>query len=119
MSDVTPYYEAADIILSSSVSEGLPNSIIEGICSNTPSLISDIPQHRELELICPELVRTCPVTRETDGAIFELWLSKLTNLLNMFEKKPYEKKFDMPLEMREITMISKYQSTYENGRGKV
>lgn len=116
--DVTPYYEAADIILSSSLSEGLPNSIIEGICSNTPSLTSDIPQHRELELICPDLVMTCPSTREIDGEIFKIWLGKLKKLLDMFERKPYDKQFDMPLEMREITMISHYEATYIKGRRK-
>ncbi len=116
--DVTPYYEAADIILSSSVSEGLPNSIIEGICANTPSLISDIPQHRELELICPDLVMTCPSTREIDGEIFKIWLGKLKKLLDMFERKPYDKHVDMPLEMREVTMISHYEATYIKGRRK-
>ena len=42
VSDVEPYYTAADIYISASKSEGLPNSVIEATGYQTKSFISDI-----------------------------------------------------------------------------
>jgi glycosyltransferase involved in cell wall biosynthesis len=46
--NVSEYLHASDIFISSSLSEGLPNSVLEAIASGIPVVLSDIPQHAEL-----------------------------------------------------------------------
>lgn len=46
--NVTEYLAAADYYITSSVSEGLPNGVMEALAAGLPSIMSDIPQHREI-----------------------------------------------------------------------
>lgn len=46
--NVSEYLKAADIYLSTSKSEGLPNGVLEAMASGTCVLLSDIPQHMEI-----------------------------------------------------------------------
>ena len=46
--DVVSLYSAADIYISASYSEGLPNSVLEAGAVGCPMILSDIPQHREI-----------------------------------------------------------------------
>lgn len=46
--DLSPYWEAADALISASCSEGLPMSVLEAIGHGLPCLLSDIPPHREI-----------------------------------------------------------------------
>ena len=45
---MSEYLKAADIYLSTSKSEGLPNGVLEAMASGTCVLLSDIPQHMEI-----------------------------------------------------------------------
>ena len=47
-SDVVSYLSAADIFVSSSESEGMPNAVLEAIACGLPVFLSDIPQHLEV-----------------------------------------------------------------------
>lgn len=46
--EVTLYLSAADLFISSSESEGMPNAVLEAIACETPVILSDIPQHKEV-----------------------------------------------------------------------
>lgn len=48
VSNITKWLSAADIFVSASDSEGLPNAVIEAIACNLPVILSDIPQHKEI-----------------------------------------------------------------------
>lgn len=47
---VTPYLVQADCFISASHSEGLPMAAIEAMSHNLTMVLSDIPQHRELDI---------------------------------------------------------------------
>ncbi len=46
--NVDDYLIAADVFVSSSYSEGLPNSVLEALAWGIPTILSDIPAHREI-----------------------------------------------------------------------
>ncbi|MDR1322765.1 MAG: glycosyltransferase, partial [Gracilibacteraceae bacterium] len=46
--DIRPYYRAADIVISTSLSEGLPFHLTEAMSTGLPALASDARGHREL-----------------------------------------------------------------------
>jgi glycosyltransferase involved in cell wall biosynthesis len=45
LDDVRALYAAADVFLAPSRSEGMPYSVLEALCTGTPTVISDIPSH--------------------------------------------------------------------------
>lgn len=46
--NVIKYLSAADVFVSSSESEGMPNAVLEAVACGLPVYLSDIPQHREI-----------------------------------------------------------------------
>lgn len=46
--NMSDYFCAADVFLSASRSEGLPNGVLEALAYGLPLLLSDIPSHREI-----------------------------------------------------------------------
>ncbi len=46
--NIRPYLIASDYFVSSSDSEGMPNSVLEGMATGLPLLLSDIAPHREI-----------------------------------------------------------------------
>lgn len=46
--NVSEYLKASDYYISSSFSEGLPNSVLEAMATGLPCLLSNIPSHREI-----------------------------------------------------------------------
>ena len=48
VNNVDEYLAASDFFISASLSEGLPNSVLEAMASGLPVVLSDIPSHREI-----------------------------------------------------------------------
>ncbi|MCM1439638.1 MAG: glycosyltransferase [Roseburia sp.] len=46
--NVFEYFQAADLFISASKTEGLPNTVLEAGACGLPMILSDIPQHREI-----------------------------------------------------------------------
>ena len=46
--DAKPYLQASDILVSSSLAEGLPNTVLEAISCGLPCILSDIGPHLEI-----------------------------------------------------------------------
>lgn len=66
VSNVSEYLLAADIYVSSSKSEGLPNAVLEAMSTGLPVLLSDIPQHHEIYDINPHIGRIYKLGDERD-----------------------------------------------------
>lgn len=45
---IRDYLAASDVFVSASFSEGLPNGVLEALSCNLPTILSDIPPHKEL-----------------------------------------------------------------------
>ena len=46
--DPRPYYQASDFFVSTSLAEGLPNTVIEAMACGLPCVLSDIGPHKEI-----------------------------------------------------------------------
>jgi glycosyltransferase involved in cell wall biosynthesis len=49
VNNVIEYLQSADVFISSSLAEGLPNTVLEAMSCGLPCLLSDIPSHREID----------------------------------------------------------------------
>ena len=58
--DVSPFLRAADLFISASLSEGMPNAVLESLANGTPALLSDIEPHLELLNLNPLLGQAFP-----------------------------------------------------------
>jgi glycosyltransferase involved in cell wall biosynthesis len=54
VSNVTDYFRAADLFVSASRAEGMPNAVLEALATGLPVVLSDIPAHREILDVCPD-----------------------------------------------------------------
>lgn len=86
------YYQVADVLISASHSEGLPNTLLEAGLCNVPCILSDIPQHREIFRNGPGVysVAFFPVAQVQD----------LTQCINDFS--PTANQLSFPLNARKM-----------------
>lgn len=106
--NIPDYLQASDIYLSSSKSEGLPNSVLEAMAIGLPIILSDIPQHMEFFEISNNI-----------GYYYENGnLSDLVKKINDFDIKKISFMSDNSYEMiinnfSDTIMGKKYQNLYE------
>ena len=65
VSNVGCYLGAADYFVSSSLSEGLPNTVLEALAAGLPTLLSNIPSHIEIK---NEASRACKIFKLSNGS---------------------------------------------------
>lgn len=102
--NVNEYLAASNIFISSSLSEGLPNSVLEAHAMNKVSILSDIPQHKEL-IENPEFNFLFP-PKDSDV------LAKI--LTNVLEKEISKTKVQYNFTHSATGMSIKYQELYKN-----
>jgi len=54
VSNVSEYLQNSDYFVSASLSEGLPNTVLEALAHGLPCILSDIPPHQEIAKVAPE-----------------------------------------------------------------
>jgi glycosyltransferase involved in cell wall biosynthesis len=108
--NVTGYLELSDYFISASLSEGLPNTVLEGLASGLPSLLSDISSHKEIATECPQ---SCHVFNLLDGSV---GLSKkLENISDIFSAEAASEAKNIANSTFSARAMSlNYQTLYES-----
>jgi glycosyltransferase involved in cell wall biosynthesis len=106
-SEVSNLLEAADFFVSTSHSEGLPNSVLEALSAGLPCLLSSIPPHEELAE-ASSLVSLFSV--QDSGEIARMMSETVRELEGFDISTRYSR--GLPREFSAATMSSKYQSLY-------
>ena len=98
----------SDIFVSASLSEGLPNSVLEAGTAGLPMILSDIPQHREIWDSESEIVSFFPVKDK------EILKEKMEEMIN--RKRDISLRYKISANISErfnsIRMSKLYQSFY-------
>ncbi len=98
--DVANYYQAADVFISASSSEGLPNTVLEAGMCGIFCILSNIPQHTEIFENHP-----------WQSAFFDCSdATQLTSLFNQFTPKEFESIIDLSA----VKMTQQYEQLYLN-----
>jgi glycosyltransferase involved in cell wall biosynthesis len=64
VTNVLDYLLASDYFISSSFSEGLPNTVLEALSTGLATILSDIPSHLEIAEVCSS---SCEIFSLKDG----------------------------------------------------
>ena len=107
VSDVRPWLRSADALISGAWSEGLPNSVLEGMSCGLPVILSDIPSHREI----------IEATSHSCGKLFPPGNSDaLASILRAFSSNHLEANIPRQTVLENFSakgMASAYQTLYE------
>mgnify|MGYP003999742649 FL=1 len=107
VTNVADYLRASDVFASASLSEGLPNSVLEALSCGLPVVISDIPQHREILDYGPTAGVLFPVKRS------DILTRELDEMLKV-DKTPQSASLDVAQNfLSAIRMSSSYQEVYD------
>ncbi|MGO2319936.1 MAG: glycosyltransferase [Vibrio toranzoniae] len=110
VSNVRDYLSVSDYFLSASLSEGLPNTVLEGLASGLPALLSNIPSHEEIE---SESSKCSNIFALEKGA-YEL-LEKMILVNRIFDKNASDSALNLAQTVLSAeTMSKKYQALYQS-----
>ncbi len=105
VSNVAEYLNAADVYLSSSLAEGLPNAVLEGMACGLPVILSDIAPHLEFINLNPKIGYTFNNQAQLVDLLYHITeqdLSVFSDELNAVIKH----------ELSAASMSMKYQGLY-------
>ena len=71
VSSVADYLASADYFVSASLSEGLPNTVLEALSAGLPVILSDIPPHQEIHAECNGASRVFKLSDGVTGLVDE------------------------------------------------
>ena len=108
------YLQQSDIIISSSKTEGLPMSILEGLGCGLLAVLSNIPAHLEFKEKMPDEVFIFDIDNEID---FEEKINKALESLNKVTKKDISEKLKKNFSAEK--MSEKYQYFYLKSLSRV
>ncbi|UCM48855.1 glycosyltransferase family 4 protein [Aeromonas caviae] len=82
--DVRPYLAVADSFILISKAEGLPNSVLEALAMNVPSILSNIGPHLEIQQSASSLVHIVDISDENElsdffGNAYDTWRDNIKN----------------------------------------
>jgi len=107
--NVAGYLALSDYFISASLSEGLPNTVLEALSSGLPSLLSDIPSHKEIASECP---LSCHIFNLMDGS--GNLSKKLENITDIFSNEAVDEAKDIANSIFSASAMSlNYQKLYE------
>jgi len=108
VTNVEDYLAIADCFISASLSEGLPNSVLEALSAGVPVILSDIPSHLEVSRACTG----CCAVFSLDGGVTAL-AAKMIDLFSLFssESKAEAQRVANSLFSAKV-MSQHYQKTY-------
>ncbi len=106
--NVGDYLKQADFFVSTSLSEGLPNSVLEALAAGVSVILSDIPPHREIAEMCPRASKLFPLSIGR-GGLSEI----LSNANDLFDSEAgKEAVFAVKKYFSAEVMSQKYQDKY-------
>jgi glycosyltransferase involved in cell wall biosynthesis len=80
VNNVNEYLSASDYLVSASLAEGFPNTVLESFAVNIPAILSSIPPHEELNKLNPN----CSYIFKVND------INSLVNILNNIEESNYK-----------------------------
>lgn len=107
VSNVTNYLMASDYFVSSSLAEGLPNTVLEAMAAKLPCVLSDIPPHIEIA----ELGRIPPLIFKAQD-IDDLKEKMLTIVESNYEAMSISSRRIIEEHLNAKSMSERYQEKY-------
>lgn len=109
VSNVKDYLKASDYFISASLSEGLPNTVLEALAAGLPVLLSDIPSHHE---IAQETSLSCQLFNLGNGE--ETLVELLSSIDDIFPPEAREEAEKLASDVFSAVNMSKnYQGKYK------
>jgi len=107
VANVSEYLRAADVYISTSKSEGLPNGVLEAMATGLPVLLSDILQHKEIYEINDKIGLLYKLGNQND---FNLQLTAMAQ--QDFKRIEYASYEVISTELNAKSMSENYQREY-------
>ncbi|MFI8622630.1 glycosyltransferase [Marinomonas sp. NPDC078689] len=107
---VSEYLSCADYFISSSLSEGLPNAVLEALSHGVPAILSDIESHSEMAREYPKSIKTFPLASDKNA-----FVNCIGSALASFDKASRDEARRISQEkFSDQAMSFSYQKFYEN-----
>lgn len=108
VNNISEYLTASDVFVSSSKSEGLPNSVLEAGISGLSLIISDIPQHKEIFNSNMQLASFFPV-----GDVIQLRKLMNDELMKDYDYINFELSAYVENTFSDNSMAKQYEELYK------